>query len=223
MTPHQYRSRSNAKNPFTPASLFGSADKGLWYDFLDMASLKQNTAGTTAVTAAGQSIGFVTDKSGKGNNGTAPNTMGTYSATTGLVCAGSGTMNTAAIFDSTFNSSATFMMVMRSGAPHTDLRLVHGRFGPNTYTGYDGSNGNWDHTTGYTGAALGVNVATDGVLALEYGAAFVGFGLDRFWMQVGGAPRNSSFSKMRRDSGVGSIVGDSHNGFGQSPDRGGNA
>lgn len=205
MTPAQYRSR--AQRPFTPKSLFGAADIGFWYDFLDMSSLRQDAAGTTAVTAAGQPVGFATDKSGKGNNATAPNAKGTYSASTGLVCAGNGNINSASIIDSTFNNSATFMAVMRSGVPHTDLRLVHGRFGPNTYTGYDGSNGNWDHTTGFTGAAIGVNMATDGVLALEYGSAFVGVGLDRFWLQNGNGPRSSTFSKMRRDSGVAGNLG----------------
>lgn len=192
---------------FTPSALFGASDKGLYYDFTDMSSLRQDAAGTVPVTLAGQSVGFALDKSGKGNNATGPTAKGTYNATTGLVCAGAGNINTASIFDATFNNSATFMAVMRSGVPHTDLRLVHGRFAPNLYTGYDGSNGNWDHTTGFTGAALGANMATDGVLALEYGVAQVGVGLDRFWLQNGTAPKSSTFSKMRRDSGVGGNLG----------------
>ena len=208
MTPQKWRARGGVHQlSFNPASLFGASDKGLYYDFTDIFSLRQDAAGTTPVTAAGQTVGFALDKSGKGNNATTSTAKGTYNATTGLVCAGSGNINTAAIFDSTFNNSTTIMAVMRSGVPHTDLRLVHGRFGPNTYIGYDGSNGNWDHTTGFTGAAIGSNMATDGLLALEYGNTLVGVGLDRFWLQNGAGPRSSTFSKMRRDSGVAGNLG----------------
>lgn len=208
MTPLQWRMRSGVgRQSFSPASLFGASDKGFYYDFTNMSSLRQDAAGTVPVTAAGQTVGFALDQSGKGNNASTPTAKGTYSATTGLVTAGAGNINTAAVIDSSFNSSSTFMAVMRSGVPHPDLRLVHGRFGPNTYIGYDGSNGNWDHTTGFTGAALGVNMATDGILALEYGTAMAGVGLDRFWLQNGGGPKSSTFSVTRRTSGVGGNLG----------------
>jgi len=48
---------------FTPASLFASGDAGAWYDGSDLATLFQDTAGTTPVTTANQSVGLALDKS----------------------------------------------------------------------------------------------------------------------------------------------------------------
>lgn len=52
---------------WTPAQLFGPSDVGLWYDFSDTLAMRQDSAGTTAVTTLGQPIGRILDKSGKGN------------------------------------------------------------------------------------------------------------------------------------------------------------
>lgn len=53
---------------FTPADLFASGEAGAWYDPSDLSTLWQDTAGTTAVTADGQSVARIDDKSGNGNN-----------------------------------------------------------------------------------------------------------------------------------------------------------
>lgn len=53
---------------WTPAQLFGPSDVGLWYDFSDTQAMRQDSAGTTAVTTLGQPVGFVADKSGRGNH-----------------------------------------------------------------------------------------------------------------------------------------------------------
>ncbi|MBI1173374.1 hypothetical protein GC209_18455 [bacterium] len=53
---------------FTPAALFAAGEQGAWYDPSDRATLFQDNAGTTPVTAAGQSVGRVLDKSGRGNH-----------------------------------------------------------------------------------------------------------------------------------------------------------
>jgi hypothetical protein len=57
---------------FTPATLFGTSDQGVWYDPSDFSSLAQDSAGTTPVTALEQPVGRMLDKSGKGNHATQP-------------------------------------------------------------------------------------------------------------------------------------------------------
>lgn len=55
---------------FDPLSLFAAGEQGAWYDPSDMSTLFQDAAGTTPVTAAGQPVGLMRDKSGKGNHAT---------------------------------------------------------------------------------------------------------------------------------------------------------
>ena len=54
--------------PWTPAALFAASEQGCWYDPSDMSTLFQDSAGTTPVTAAGQPVGRMLDKSGNGNH-----------------------------------------------------------------------------------------------------------------------------------------------------------
>lgn len=49
---------------FTPADLFLAAEKGAWYDPSDFSSMFQDTAGTVPVTATGQQVARINDKSG---------------------------------------------------------------------------------------------------------------------------------------------------------------
>lgn len=55
---------------FTPASLFSSGEQGAWYDPSDFSTMFQDSAGTTPVTAAGQPVGKILDKSGRANHAT---------------------------------------------------------------------------------------------------------------------------------------------------------
>lgn len=55
-----------AAGGFSPASLFPAA--GVWYDPSDLSTLFQDTAGSTPVTAVGQSVARINDKSGGGNH-----------------------------------------------------------------------------------------------------------------------------------------------------------
>lgn len=57
-------------SPLSPLSLFAASEPGFWYDPSDLSTLFQDTAGTTPVTAAGQSVGRILDKSGRGNHAT---------------------------------------------------------------------------------------------------------------------------------------------------------
>lgn len=52
----------------TPGSLFANGEQGLWIDPSDFSTMFQDAAGTTPVTAVGQPVGLIRDKSGRGNN-----------------------------------------------------------------------------------------------------------------------------------------------------------
>ena len=54
--------------PFNPASMFSSGEQGAWYDFDDFGTMFQLSNGTTPVTAVGQPVGRVNDKSGNGKH-----------------------------------------------------------------------------------------------------------------------------------------------------------
>lgn len=53
---------------FSPSTLFAAGEQGVWYDPSDMSTLYQDSAGTTPVTAVGQPVGRILDKSGRGNH-----------------------------------------------------------------------------------------------------------------------------------------------------------
>ena len=55
-----------AMGGFSPLSLFAASEPGLWLDPSDLSTLFQDIAGTTPVTAAGQKVGKILDKSGNG-------------------------------------------------------------------------------------------------------------------------------------------------------------
>jgi hypothetical protein len=58
---------------FNPLSLFASGEKGVWFDPTDPSTLFQDAAGTVPVTAYGQKVGKILDKSGNGNHATQSN------------------------------------------------------------------------------------------------------------------------------------------------------
>jgi hypothetical protein len=55
---------------FSPAALFAAGEQGAWYDPSDLTTLFQDTDGNVPVTAAGQTVALVLDKSGRGNHAT---------------------------------------------------------------------------------------------------------------------------------------------------------
>ena len=57
-----------ASASFDVMSLFSAGQKGAWYDIGDLTTLYQDSAGTTPVTAAGQNVLRINDKSGNGNH-----------------------------------------------------------------------------------------------------------------------------------------------------------
>ena len=55
---------------FSPSALFAGGTEGAWFDPSDIDTLFQDSAGTTPVTASGQPVGKMLDKSGNGNHAT---------------------------------------------------------------------------------------------------------------------------------------------------------
>ncbi len=53
-------------------ALFANGEQGAWYDPSDFSTMFQDSAGTTPVTATGQPVGRILDKSGRGNHATQP-------------------------------------------------------------------------------------------------------------------------------------------------------
>lgn len=51
---------------FSPRNMFLAGEKGVWYDPSDFSTMFQDAAGTTPVTAVGQPVGKINDKSGNG-------------------------------------------------------------------------------------------------------------------------------------------------------------
>ena len=57
---------------WSPRALFANGEQGAWYDPSDLSTLYQDSAGTTPVTAVGQPVGLMLDKSGRGNHAGQP-------------------------------------------------------------------------------------------------------------------------------------------------------
>jgi len=55
---------------FLPIDLFAASEKGVWYDPGDITTLFQDVAGTIPVTASGQTVALMKDKSGNGADAT---------------------------------------------------------------------------------------------------------------------------------------------------------
>lgn len=53
---------------WSPLTLFSGGEQGFWFDPSDLSSMFQDAAGTTPVTATGDSVGLIRDKSGRANH-----------------------------------------------------------------------------------------------------------------------------------------------------------
>lgn len=63
---------SSGQPVFTPAAFFLAGEPAGWWDPSDFSTMFQDSAGTTPVTAVGQPVGLIRDKSGRGNHLTQP-------------------------------------------------------------------------------------------------------------------------------------------------------
>lgn len=118
-----------------PSALFRASEQGVWYDPSDIETLFQDTAGTTPVTAAGQSVGKMLDKSGRGNHATFSNvTLGqdgggkSYLAFNGSTSFGS----TSVIDFSGINALSVFAGFQRVGTSSGTLLEMSSNFNSNS-------------------------------------------------------------------------------------------
>jgi hypothetical protein len=65
-----YGPRITYERDWSPDQLFNLGEVGVWYDPSDLSTLFTDTAGTTPVTAAGDAVARINDKSGRGNHAT---------------------------------------------------------------------------------------------------------------------------------------------------------
>lgn len=61
---HPYKSAPPTSETWTPIELFSNSELGAWYDPSDLTTMFQDAAGTTPVTADGDPVGLIHDKSG---------------------------------------------------------------------------------------------------------------------------------------------------------------
>lgn len=135
-------------------ALFANGEQGVAYDPNDRATLFQNSAGTIPVTAAGQPVGRMLDKSGRGNHVTfgdgAARPMLQYNATTGayyLQPDGVDDGGVTASIDFTGTDKVSVFAGVRklSGAPQILVELSNdpvnntGSFGLQYFTGIAGA------------------------------------------------------------------------------------
>ncbi len=105
-------------NIFTPAELFTTGVNGAWYDPSDFSTLFQDAAGTTPVTAVGQPVGLMLDKS-KGlvlgpelvTNGDFSNGTNGWTAPVASISAISGVLRVTATSDGYANVNQGFSTV----------------------------------------------------------------------------------------------------------------
>lgn len=113
--------------------LFANGEQGGWWDPADLYSLYQDSAGTTPVTAVGQPVGKILDKSGRGNH----RIQATAAARPTLAMDANGFyylsydgvqqfMQTAGAVDLSGTNKLTVFTAMRIGADAAAILLEHG-------------------------------------------------------------------------------------------------
>ena len=98
--------QSGGAVPFSIADLFASSEAGAWYGPSDLSTLFQYSAGTTPVTASGQPVGLMLDKSKGLVRGPELITNGDFATDTGWLGIVGGTTLTIAEGQATFTISA---------------------------------------------------------------------------------------------------------------------
>lgn len=119
---------------FSPLNLFTSSEPGVWLDPSDLSTLFQDAAGTTPVTAAGQSVGLVLDKSKGLVLGSELVTNGDFSNGTAGWTGRNATLSTSngqlTVTSTSTSGRATHNFLITSGVFYEALVTVIGGTGP---------------------------------------------------------------------------------------------
>jgi hypothetical protein len=142
----------NTFSPFSPASLFANGEQGWWYDPSNFATLFQDSAGTTPVTAVEQPVGLQLDLS-KGlvlGSEICPN--GTFDTATGWILTAGATISGGKLNFSAAAPSNPNAYITLTGAASGDVYSI-------TFTISD-----------YVSGAVGVRLYSSGIASPNYSA-----------------------------------------------------
>jgi hypothetical protein len=158
---------------FDPSTLFASSQKGFWYDASDLSTLFQDTAGTTPVTAHGQSVGKMLDKSGNGAHLVFSATKPTLSISLGLYSlAMNVTQGVSGNLDMSAHSVLTVCAGLRKGSdsvPNGEAcPLAFGEALSGIGRGFEFAAPDWYSATGSKGFLVQLTTAAGPVFASRY-------------------------------------------------------
>lgn len=132
-------------------SLFANNEQGFAYDLNDLSTMYQDAAGTVPVTGAGQPVGLILDKSGRGNHA-----RQTTSASRPILQKDAIT----GAYYLAFDGADDFL-----SAPKTNMKFLHNGSGASTFVGYTPLSSAY-HTIINTGN-LGSPTVTGAVIAQD--------------------------------------------------------
>lgn len=114
---------AESSTAFSPLALFAAGEAGVWYDPSDLTTLFQDNLGNTPVTATGQSVGLILDKSRGAPTGNELLTNGDFSSgstgwtTTGTAAVSNGTL----VFSASANGDSASQVIASVVAGRTYL------------------------------------------------------------------------------------------------------
>ena len=151
---------SLAAGGFSPLSLFAANEPGAWYDPSDLTTMFQDSAGTTPVTATGQTVGLLLDKSQGLVLGPELVTNGDFSSATGWTLGAGWSIGGGQLVGTNVTSTSAATQTITTGLGKTFLV---------TYTIVS-------ITSGQVSVGLGPSLGTTRASAGTYTEYFVGTG-----------------------------------------------
>jgi hypothetical protein len=191
---------------FSPAALFAGGTEGAWYDPSDLSTLFQDSAGTTPVTASGQPVGLMLDKSGNGNHATQAISAQrpTYTEGGGLSWLAFNGLDDAMVttLEATLGNGSRFIGV---GA------LTEAQVGAISHIVHSGTSRMTGKTFGLCSRINGVNNLGNHYWSTQFNSGFSGIGADVYSVNKDGSTETYSRASTS-DSAVNTRVSDTGTG-----------